>query len=235
MGDAITYTGKSNRILRFWNEDRSLSVMFVLLLVFIFILVPVFDRGRVGELIIKSAYSVMLVTGILSVARHSRYVTIIGVFAIIAIIVNWVSDFEPTTTVMIAHSLAAFIFNLLFAIVILKKTFKSGDITFQRIQGSIVVFLVAGLMYAYVFHSIYLYAGPSSFNNVAGTGLKEFLYFSFTSLTTMGYGDITPVLPLARSIANSEALVGQLYPAILIARLVSLEIETSTKKRKQSQ
>ena len=232
--DIIKHTGRSNRILRFWNEDRSLSVMFVFLLVFIFILVPVFDRGRIGELIIKSAYSIMLVTAILSVSRHNIYVLVIGLFAIIAIIANWVSDFEPTNTVMIAHSLAAFVFNLLFAIVILKKTFKSGDISFQRIQGSIVVFLVAGLMYAYLFHSIYMYVGPGSFNNVSDAGLKEFLYFSFTSLTTMGYGDITPVHPLARSIANSEALVGQLYPAILIARLVSLEIETSTKKRKQS-
>ena len=48
----------------------------------------------------------------------------------------------------------------------------------------------------------------------------------------MGYGDITPVHPLARSLANSEALIGQLYPAILIARLVSMEFESSAKKRK---
>jgi hypothetical protein len=65
--------------------------------------------------------------------------------------------------------------------------------------------------------------------------LKELLYFSFTSLTTMGYGDITPVHPLARSLANLEALIGQLYPAILIARLVSMEIESSARKEQKSE
>ena len=50
------------------------------------------------------------------------------------------------------------------------------------------------------------------------------LYYSFVTLTTVGYGDITPVHPMARSLAMAEALVGQLYPAILIARLVSLQI-----------
>jgi len=49
------------------------------------------------------------------------------------------------------------------------------------------------------------------------------IYFSFTTLTTLGYGDITPLSPYARSFANLEALIGQLYPAILLARLVSLQ------------
>jgi hypothetical protein len=49
-------------------------------------------------------------------------------------------------------------------------------------------------------------------------------YFSFTTLTTLGYGDILPVSPVARSLATSEALFGQLYPAVMIARLISLEI-----------
>ncbi|HTC04866.1 MAG TPA: potassium channel family protein, partial [Xanthobacteraceae bacterium] len=51
------------------------------------------------------------------------------------------------------------------------------------------------------------------------------LYFSFSTLTTVGYGDITPVYPLARNLANLEAVIGQLFPATLLARLISLEIE----------
>ncbi|KIC93810.1 potassium channel family protein, partial [Flavihumibacter solisilvae] len=61
--------------------------------------------------------------------------------------------------------------------------------------------------------------------------LREFLYFSFITLTTTGYGDITPVHPIARSLANLDALIGQLYPAILIARLLSMEFESSSWKR----
>jgi hypothetical protein len=51
------------------------------------------------------------------------------------------------------------------------------------------------------------------------------LYFSFTTLTTAGFGDITPLHPLARNLANLESVIGQLYPATLLARLVSLELE----------
>jgi voltage-gated potassium channel Kch len=54
------------------------------------------------------------------------------------------------------------------------------------------------------------------------TGLIR--YFSFVTLTTLGYGDMLPVSPIARSLATSEALFGQLYPAVMIARLISIEI-----------
>ena len=60
----------------------------------------------------------------------------------------------------------------------------------------------------------------------AGGLNQELAYFSFVTLTTVGYGDITPVSPVARSLCVAEALVGQLYPAILIGRLVSLQISS---------
>ena len=175
----------------------------------------------------------MLFTGILSVCKHKKYVIVISIFAVIGLFVNWLSDVEPTRPVLIANDFGAIFFNFFFAIAILVKTFKPGDITFQRIEGSIVVYLLMGLIFAYVFHAVYLFAGASSFNNINEADLKEFLYYSFTTLTTMGYGDITPVHPLARSLANLEALIGQLYPAILIARLVSMEFESSNRKREK--
>ena len=220
----------SSILLRFWNEDRSLTVMLLLLLFFVFILVPSMSQGMRGEIFIKVVYSFILFTGILSVARQKKFVIIVSILAVIGFFLNWLSEVYPTTPVLIANDLAIIIFNLFFALAILIKTFQPGEITYQRIEGSIVVYLLAGLIFAYIFHAVYLFAGITSFNNIKGN-LKEFLYFSFTSLTTMGYGDVTPVHPLARSLANLEALIGQLYPAILIARLVSMEIESSARKR----
>ena len=220
----------SSILLRFWNEDRSLTVMLLLLLFFVFILVPSMSQGMRGEIFIKIVYSFILFTGILSVTRQKKFVIIVSILAVIGFFLNWLSEVYPTTPVLIANDLAIIIFNLFFALAILIKTFQPGEITYQRIEGSIVVYLLAGLIFAYIFHAVYLFAGITSFNNIKGN-LKEFLYFSFTSLTTMGYGDVTPVHPLARSLANLEALIGQLYPAILIARLVSMEIESSARKR----
>ena len=222
---------EDSKILRFWNEDKSLTVMLLLLLSFIFIFIPILDHGRIGAVLLKIIYTVILLTGILSVAKNKKHLIVVSIFAIIALLLNWLSQVFPTTSVLIAHDLAAIFFNAIFAMAILVKTFKSGEITYHRIVGSIVVYLMMGLVFTYIFHSIYLYYGPTTFNNITGSGIREFIYFSFTSLTTMGYGDITPVNPLARALANFEALIGKLYPAILIARLVSMEFDSSMKKR----
>ena len=223
----------ASKFLRFWNEDRSLTIMLLLLVFFIFVFIPILNHGKVGAIFLRIIYSVLLLTGILSLSKHKKLLIVVSIFAVISLIINWVSEIEPTIPILIAHDLAAIFYNLCFAMAILLKTFRPGEITYHRIEGSIVAYLLLGVIFTYVFHAVYLFNGPSSFNNINNSGLREFLYFSLTSLTTMGYGDITPVHPLARSLANFEALLGQLYPAILIARLVSMEFESSTKKRER--
>ena len=94
-------------------------------------------------------------------------------------------------------------------------------------MGSIVVYLLIGFIFAIMYHTIYLIEGETVFKGLNSFDRKELMYFSLTSLTTMGYGDITPAVAFTRSMANLEALIGQLYPAILIARLVSMEFESS--------
>ena len=220
------------QLISFWDEDKSLTTMMLLLFAFIFVLVPLLSPDRVGQVVIKLVYSVMLFTAILSVSKSRRHAILISIFAAVALVINWVSDIKPTVPLLVAQDFSAILFNSLFAVVMLLKTFKPGEITYQRIEGSIVVYLLLGMIFSYVYHAVYLIAGPSSFNNInTNNGLREFLYFSFTSLTTMGYGDITPVHPMARSVANFEALIGQLYPAILIARLVTMEFESTSRKK----
>ena len=207
--------------------------MLLLLLLFIFIIVPFISPGNDGQILLKIIYSVILLTGILSVSKHKTFVIVISILAVIGLGANWLGEINPTRSTLLANDFGAIIFNFFFAIAILIKTFQPGDITIHRIEGSIVAYLLVGLIFAYSFHAVYLLSGPTSFNNIKESDLKEFLYFSFTSLTTMGYGDITPVHPMARSLANLEGLIGQLYPAILIARLISMEFESSSWKREK--
>jgi len=221
------------KLIRFWSEDRSLTIMFLLLLFFIFVFSPLENETEKEHILLKIFYSSLLLTGMLSVARQKKYRIIVIILAAISLLLNWISIFTPSRTMLLANDFALVLFNLSFAVAILIKTFQPGDITYQRIEGSIIVFLLLGFVFALLFHAMHVYSGASSFNNISGTGLKEFLYYSFTTLTTVGYGDITPVHPLARSLANFEALIGQLYPAILIARLVSMEFESSKKKKEE--
>ncbi len=108
-----------------------------------------------------------------------------------------------------------------------RAVFAPGRITYHRIVGAVLLYLTIGLTFVALFTLVGALS-PGAFSGLAITDRvtlpSDLIYFSFSTLTSVGYGDITPVHPLARSLANIESVVGQLYPATLVARLVSLEI-----------
>jgi voltage-gated potassium channel Kch len=113
--------------------------------------------------------------------------------------------------------------------VVARAVFASGKITFHRVIGAVLLYLTIGL----IFVSLYSYVAIAVPDAFTGLGpLKDdlavagnMIYFSFVTLTSVGYGDIVPLHPYARALANVEAIIGQLYPATLLARLVTLELE----------
>jgi hypothetical protein len=90
------------------------------------------------------------------------------------------------------------------------------------------VYLLISLVFALLYQSVYLLQGDASFKGLGLADRKEFMYFSLVTLTTVGYGDITPAVVIARSLSNFESLIGQLYPAILIAGIVTKVMESKT-------
>jgi len=104
-------------------------------------------------------------------------------------------------------------------------------VTAQRVQGAVAAYLLLGLAWAAAYAFVAALA-PGAFATARpeSTHSRSYLYFSFVTLTTLGYGDITPVHHAARSLAMLEALTGQLYPAILIARLVTLHTQHDAKR-----
>jgi hypothetical protein len=108
--------------------------------------------------------------------------------------------------------------------------FREGPVTWYRIQGAVAFYLLLGLAWAGAYELIELHwpnafaPPPSTMMNQSEDPTARFVYFSFVTLTTVGYGDVTAVHPLARSLVTLEALMGQLFPAILLARLVSMEL-----------
>ena len=92
-------------------------------------------------------------------------------------------------------------------------------------MGAVILYLLLGIAFALAFESVALHV-PNAFAGTTGTAstFENWVYFSFVTLTTLGYGDITPVATVARSLATFEAFVGQLYPAVILARMVSLQI-----------
>jgi len=99
-------------------------------------------------------------------------------------------------------------------------------------MGAVFGYFFIGLMWGFVF-SVLESLQPGSFRVGGGQAaeLNKFMYYSFVTQTTLGYGDITPVTPPARSLSLLEAVIGQFYQAVLIARLVGLHIAQSFEKQ----
>ncbi|UCE89014.1 MAG: two pore domain potassium channel family protein [Pseudomonadota bacterium] len=108
-----------------------------------------------------------------------------------------------------------------------RQVLFTGPIDRNKILGAICIYLLLGLIWAVLYAMIALFT-PTAFNGPAALPLYEifpdYVYFSFVSLTTLGFGDITPVAPVTRFLVYAEALVGQFYLAILVASLVGVRI-----------
>lgn len=159
----------------------------------------------------------------------SRFITVLALaFALVTLVVRWAKIFVPSAGLATLDTLLLLVFLGMLAVIVLFQVFREGPITIQRISGAVVVYLLLGLMWALAYQLIELQQ-PGSFNfadapAIGDTLSARLVYFSFVTLTTLGYGDITAVSPVARTLAMLEAVIGQLFPAILIARLVSMEL-----------
>jgi Ion channel len=111
--------------------------------------------------------------------------------------------------------------------VVARATFAAGRVTYHRVMGAVLLYLTIAVTFAALFTFLGTLV-PKAFSGMSVDDspalASKLIYFSFATLTTTGYGDIAPVHPLARSLCNLEAIFGQLYPATLLARLVTLEL-----------
>jgi hypothetical protein len=129
------------------------------------------------------------------------------------------------------HLLAAawLIIAITLGTIVARAVFRRGRVTYHRIVGAVLLYLLVAVGFATLFAFVGL-SIPDAFKGVAiednAALASELIYLSFVTLTTTGYGDIVPIHPLARSLCNIEAIVGQLYPATLLARLVTLELRS---------
>ena len=115
-------------------------------------------------------------------------------------------------------------FDVAVTLVVARVAFGPGPVTIHRVMGGVIVYLSIGLIFASAYRAAAVLLQPSFSGLPANRreALSELLYFSLSTLTTTGFGDIVPLHPFVRSLANLEAVIGQLFPATLLARLVSL-------------
>lgn len=218
-------------MLWFWRADRGLSIILVLLVAIVFVLPVLLAPDSTGRFVRDLAFSALLIAGAV-VATEWRWArVVVATLAIVALLVRWAAVAAPSDALVIGREASTLVMLLLFAMVVAARVYRSGPVTHHRIQGAVAVFMLLGLVWASAYELLHLMR-PEAFSGAVGDapGSPTWIYYSFVTLTTMGYGDITPVHPVARSLAISEAFTGQLYLAITLARLVTLYVGARAKE-----
>ena len=199
------------------------------------ILAPVVEAHRFSGSILLT---IVLLTGILAVRRERHILVATFVLVIPALTARWISElFDSTQSLatVVAQSLLA-IYLLFIAVVVLLAVLGHEKVTPQTVGGAVCVYLLIAFVFACLY-GIVEFSVPGSLDfsgtrigadnpSMANTAFPRLLYFSFVTLTTLGYGDIVPVSGSARSLTISETLAGQLFLAAFVARLVGSMIAT---------
>jgi hypothetical protein len=216
-----------NPVLKRIRFRRFSTVQLLVALVVLLMSAPFVEELEGGGLILSVLFSLVLLAAVVAVANRKRTFAIALILAVPAITARWINYFQPR---LVHPSVFLVCSLLLLGFVIghlLHFILRAPVVTVEVLCASIAAYLMLGLMWtvAYWFVDQVTPGGAFSFNNERGehsiNGFTGF-YFSFITLSTVGYGDITPVSRAARWLAAMEAMTGLLYVAVLIARLVSL-------------
>ena len=217
---------KNDRFLyRLWTQEKGLSIMFLLLCIMQFIVVPLFGSYSRLMVFVNIFWMLFIMAGIISLAKDKKQALLISIIPLLFLMVQWLDFFQTNLIVVFADLFLSVALMLLLIGLVLIKVLEPGPVTQYRIIGSIVVYMLLVNLWCTVYLFIFKHIEGSFQMAVSpfesSSEQANFMYFSYITMTSTGYGEIVPIHPFARSLVQIEVLTGILYPVILIGRLVS--------------
>jgi hypothetical protein len=213
-----------------WQSQANLSFFLFLLVVVAFVLPAMGIEKSNLPIYADIAFSVALVVGAAIAWQNRTLFTLTFVVSIVAIAVRWATLWTRTNPVMLWRASTGLAAILMITVVLFWQVFRSGPVTAMRVQGALAAYLCLGFAWAHAYHIAAL-LDPGSFNAAGSdvSSVTSWVNYSFGMLTTVGYQGILPVRPVAHTLGSGEAVTGQLYLAVLVARLVSMQVSDSRK------
>ena len=207
--------------------DSLLTVLTGLILVMMFVVAPLQALGLFEFQVFELLLAIFLVGGVFLMSGSALAVGAM-LIALAMIVVGAVLRIRsPSILDLNLFAGSWLIVGVTMAVTVARATFAPGRVTYHRVIGAVLLYLTVAVIFA----ALYTFIGtlvPSAFSGMKVEDspklASQLIYFSFATLTTTGYGDVAPLHPIARSLCNVEAIFGQLYPATLLARLVTLEL-----------
>ncbi len=209
-------------------RDPLLTVLTLLLAFLMFVIAPLHAGGTIQSPDVGLAVGLVVIGAVMFESGITPAVIVMLVALGLAATATVLRFQHRSPLDLYLDASAWILIGLALSWVVARAVFAPGRITYHRIMGAILLYLAIGLTFVafYTFIGLLIPDAFSGMNVTDGPALAStMIYFSFGTLTTAGSADIAPLHPIARSLCNVEAMIGQLYPATLLARLVTLEIE----------
>ena len=216
------------RRLRRKYTDQLLTLLALFIALEMFVFSPLQAMGIFAFQGFLVATLLAIIAGMFIISDHPAAVAVMSICLGANVVVFLLRLFYPPWHYNISILAAAwFAIAITLGAVVAQAVFRRGRVTYHRIIGAILLYLLIAVAFGALFILIGL-AVPDAFKGITFEDnpalANSVSYLSFVTLTSTGFGDIVPVHPIARSLCNIESIVGQLYPATLLARLVTLEM-----------
>jgi hypothetical protein len=198
-------------------------------IIFLIVASPFLQQGVGSEILLIFIVTAVLLSAINSVSDKRRHLILACLLAAPWFVASVVTKLSGTLFPEFYEALFGSLFFMYTTVRIFSWILNDKKVTSDTLYGAICVYILIGLTWSF-FYVLILTTSHDAFHiNPANNpdniiNWNDLTYYSFVTLTTLGYGDITPVTPIARPVAYLEAILGQVYLAIIIARLVGLHI-----------
>ena len=211
------------------GADRAHRYRFRVLLASLLLLLavaPLTVGDSAHPLFFGVALSLVVLSGLVAMQRERLLLLLAALLGISTLLARWIAILFPSDATALVTSLVPFFFFGFFVVFLLRAVVTAEEVTSDVIAGALSVYLLLGLTWSLLYQSLAVvaptaFSAGSAITSAGPLDMMDFIYYSFITLATVGYGDITPVAPLAQSFAYAEAVTGVLYVAVLVARLVS--------------
>lgn len=211
---------------RFRAQDAALSVFLVLLVTSTLLSWPL--REFLPEQVFDVLIVVTILFGVAVLAPNPRVAIVGGVIGT-AIAVQRLTGIGRLSALETAPATTFF---ALLAAALFVRVFRPGEINVHRLLGAVALFLVLAVTWGLAYQTVQAVQPRAFLANGQPASAEDVMWFSIATLTTVGYGDVIPVLPMARALAGLEALTGVLYPSVLIGFLVSQAAASWSSRRR---
>lgn len=198
------------------EDDFGVAIVLILLTIIVFSSA----QGAWGQFVSVALSGGTLLFVLHTAGAHRRAFRASAVVVTIAVLGAGVAVLLGEAVATTAAGLIGLLLAVVAPIVILRRIVFSEIITFRLILGALAIYLLLGLAYAYLFPLVATLTHEPFFVQTTSPNASDFIYFSYTTLATIGYGDFTAATSLGRMVAVSEGLAGQLYLVSAVALLV---------------